>query len=178
MGVARRSRFVSLQRGKRRQTDWGFGPDMLQQSLGASAKLLGTTSLTVSEQQTIIRIRGILHISLLTSGTAGDSMLGAAGIALVNSDAFAVGATAIPGPQSDANWDAWMWHSFWNIQSMTATIADGTSAVSGSHRLEIDSRAMRKWDPAETLVFMLEWTRSGAPTARVNMDCRMLLKAA
>ena len=161
----------------RRNTDWAFGPDLVNQTISSSTKILGTTSLTVSEQQTIIRCRGLFTVSL-DSATAGGGFLGAAGIALVNSDAFAQGINSIPGPFTDAHWDAWMWHSFFEVHGITATIADGVNAVSAMQRIEIDSKAMRKWDPAETLVFMAEGAEAGTAVARFNMDSRLLLKAA
>ena len=175
--MARHTRFPVRATGRRRQTDWGFGPDMLDQTVSSSAKLLGTTSLTVSEGQTIVRIRGILSLVLQTAASAGDGFLGAAGIALVNSDAFAAGIGSIPGPQSDANWDNWMWHSFFDVRVNTSTITDGVNAFGAQQRIVIDSKAMRKWDPAETLVLMCEFTESGAASVNVNCDSRLLLKA-
>ena len=162
----------------KRLTDWGFGVDVLTQSMSTSTKLIGTTSLTVGEQQTIVRIRGHLHLTLLTGAASGDGFIGAAGIALVNSDAFAQGINSIPGPLTDAHWNAWMWHSFWDVRVLTGTFSDGVNAGSVQQRLEIDTKAMRKWDPAETLVLMLEGVESGTAAMEFNGDSRILLKAA
>ncbi len=162
----------------RRNTDWSFGPDILVQTVSTSTKLLGTTSLTVTEQQTIVRIRGLFHVTLTAAAAADNGFAGAVGIALVNSDAFAQGINSIPGPVTDAHWDAWMFHSFFDVRSITATIADGVNAVAVEQRVPIDSKAMRKWDPAETLIIMAEFVETGTATARVNADMRMLLKAA
>ncbi len=160
----------------RRGTDWGFCVDMLNQSISSSTKQLGTTSIVVDEQQTIVRIRGVLELHLGSAAAAGDGYLGAAGIALVNSDAFAQGINSIPGPQSDAHWDAWMWHSFFSLHSITATIADGANAAGVHQRIEIDTKAMRKWDPSETLVLMVEGTEVGTSVLIMHADSRMLLK--
>ncbi len=162
----------------RRNTDWGFGPDILETQLSATGKALGTTSLVVTEQQTIVRIRGLIHVTLITAAAASDGFVGAAGVALVNSDAFGVGITAIPGPLTDAHWDRWMWHSFWDVRAITATIADGVNAASVSQRITIDSKSMRKWDVAETLVLMVEGIESGTSVVEFNGEMRMLLKAA
>ncbi len=178
MGVARRGRFQGQQTRVRRLTDWGFGVDMLNASLTASGKLLGTTSLTVGAMQTIVRIRGLISLGIEAAGAISQGFAGAAGIALVNSDAFAAGTGSIPGPQSDANWDNWMWHSYFDVRTITATIADGVNAQAVHQRIEIDSKAMRKWDPAETLVLMVEATETGVSSLRVNCDTRILLKAA
>jgi len=170
-------RFPSGNRGVQRHTDWGFGVDMLANTLSSSAKLLGTTSLGVAEPVTLIRIRGMIHFILTLGDAAGSGFLGAAGIALVNTDAFSVGITAIPGPQSDAHWDNWIWHSFWDVRTATATIADGVNAAGVSQRIVIDSKAMRKWDPAETLVLMVEGTETTNAAVRINCDTRLLLKS-
>ena len=175
MALARRSRpFV---RSTRRATDWGFGVDMLNQTMSVSSKILGTTSLTVGAQVTIVRIRGLLHLTLDSGDAAGAGFAGAAGIALVNSDAFAAGAGSIPGPVGDANWDRWMWHSFFDVRSITGA-ASGANAVSQDQRIIIDSKSMRKWDPAETLVLMVEGVEATNAVLRINCDSRILAKDA
>ncbi len=176
--MARPRQFAARSFRTKRLTDWGFGVDMLAQNLTSSAKLLGTTSLTIAEQATLVRIRGLIHFLLVSAGSVGDGFLGAAGIALVNSDAFAQGINSIPGPQSDANWDSWIWHSFFDARAVTATITDGANAAGISQRIEIDSKAMRKWDPAETLVLMVEGTETGVANLQINCDTRLLLKSA
>ena len=177
MAVARQRQFVRVA-GKARSTDWGFGVDMLAQTLASSQKLLGTTSLTVAEQATIVRTRGILSLVLLTTNVAGGGFLGAAGIALVNSDAFSQGINSIPGPLTDSNWDAWLWHTFFDVRSVTATIADGANSNAANRQIQIDSKAMRKWDPAETLVLVVEGVETVSATLLVNCDTRILLKSA
>ena len=166
------------QRATKRHTDWGFGPDMLNVAMSSSTKVIGTTSLTIGEQQTVVRLRGLIHVNLLTATAAGDGFFGATGIAIVNTDAFNVGVTAIPGPFTDANWDAWIWHSFFDVRAVTATIADGVNANAVSQRIEVDSKAMRRWDPADTMVWLVEGTESGTASCEFNGDSRILLKSA
>ena len=161
----------------RRMTDWGFGVDFIQVEIDANEKILGTTSLAVDEPVTIIRIRGQLHVLLTSANVASGGFAGAAGIALVNSDAFIAGIASIPGPQSDAHWDSWIWHSYWDVRTATATFADAVNVAGMSQRMVIDSKAMRKWDPAETLVMVVEGTEAGVATAILNADTRILLKA-
>ena len=177
MTAARRVPFRGQSRS-RRNTDWGFGVDMVNQIITTSTKILGTTSLTIGEQATLVRMRGHLHLICEVSGGVDNGFNGAAGIALVNSDAFAQGINSIPGPQTDSNWDSWIWHSFFDVRTITATIADGVNAGVAHQRIEIDSKAMRKWDPAETLVLMVEAVENGTATLRINCDSRLLLKAA
>jgi len=77
---------------------------------------------------------------------------------------------------SDSNWDSWMWHSFFDVRSITGTIADGVNAAGVDQRVEIDSKAMRKWDPADIMVLMTEFVESGNATVKVNADSRILVK--
>ncbi len=125
-----------------------------------------------------MRIRGLFHVIQVLGAGNGDGFLGAVGIALVNSDAFAAGVASVPGPQSDANWDAWMWHSYFDTRVITATLADGVNGPAASQRIEIDSKAMRKWDLSETLVMVIEGTEQGTAQIKFNADTRILLKAA
>ncbi len=172
-----RSQFIRTIRS-RRNTDWGFGVDFLDVQASATIKVLSTTSLTIAEQATIVRIRGMFHVFLEAAAAAGDGFLGAMGIALVNSDAFAAGVASVPGPLTDAHWDSWIWHSFFDVRALTTTLADGVNAQAASVRLPVDSKAMRKWDPAETLVGMFEVVESGTAIITVSGDTRILLKAA
>ena len=60
---------------------------------------------------------------------------------------------------------------------MTGTIADGVNAASVSHRFDIDSKAMRKWDGGDyTLVGVTEVTESVAGQIEVQVDTRVLIK--
>jgi len=170
----RRSLFVRQARSKR-LTDWGFGPDFLNATIAASGKLLGTTSLAVDDQETLIRVRGMAHIFLELAGV-GAGFLGALGIGIVGTDAFTAGIASLPGPQTDAHWDGWLWHTFFDVRTITATLADGGNSQTQSVRIPIDSKAMRKWDPADTLVIMLEVVETGASSLRINADTRLLLK--
>ncbi len=86
--------------------------------------------------------------------------------------------TVPPGPLTDAHWDSWIWHSFFDVRALTTTLADGVNAQAASVRLPVDSKAMRKWDPAETLVGMFEVVESGTAIITVSGDTRILLKAA
>ena len=161
----------------RRATDWGFGIDFADQSITGSSKVLSTTSLGIATPFTLIRMRGSFHMYLVgTAGALGDGFNGAVGIGLVSNEAFGVGITAIPGPQSDANWDGWIWQSFFDIRQITATLSDGANAAAASVRLEVDSKAMRKWDPGMTLVGVCEVVESGSQNMDVQADSRVLLK--
>jgi len=163
-------------RSPRRLTDWGAGVNAGGVGAAATGKFLWTTSLSVSSPFTMIRLRGYAHITLASSAAVGDGFTGAIGVALVNTDAFLAGAGSIPGPFTDQNWDGWFYHHFFDVRSITATIADGANASAASQRIVIDSKAMRKWDPSETMVGMFEVSESGAASIELNAQTRVLLK--
>ena len=160
----------------RRTTDWGFGPDLIDQALSASGKILGTTALTIGIQATVVRLRGVFDVFLTSAASIGDGFIGAVGVCLVNSDAFAAGVGSVPGPLTDSNWDAWFYHRFFSLHALTATLADGVNGVAAHERFQIDSKAMRKWDPAETLTMVVDVVERGAAAMRINSDTRLLLK--
>jgi len=93
-----------------------------------------------------------------SSFAADVDVVGALGIAIVNSDAFAAGAVSIPGPVSDSDWGGWfVWRSFAGHYEFH----DASATLLGSWQIEIDSKAMRKIGPNETLVVMVEAQTAG-----------------
>jgi len=99
------------------------------------------------------------------------------GIYMMTEDAFAIGVTAALDPQSDANSDMWLWHSFGSIRSITATIADGVNAFSCVSHITIDSKAMRKdFDPERVMVGVTGVAEIGTATATLSAQVRQLFK--
>ena len=114
----------------------------------------------------------------MTAATAvGDGFRGAVGIYMMTTAAFAIGPTAALGPLTEANSDMWLWHSFFDLRIITATIADGVNAVAANHRIEIDSKAMRKdFDPERVLVGVTEVVEVGTATMENHAEVRVLVK--
>ncbi len=163
-------------RSNRRTTDWGLGPASGNQSISASGKTLWNVGTSPAINFTVVRTRGQLIVALLTTDAAGGAIHGASGIYMMTEDAFAVGVTAALDPLTDANSDMWLWHSFWDVMAVTATIADGVNAVGAVQRLEIDSKAMRKdFDPERVMVGVTGVTLVNVTTVRHRADTRQLL---
>ena len=159
----------------RRIRDWGVGPRAGDEAVGASGKLLWTEGSVSGTNCTIIRTRGLVTVLLKTAAAAGDGFFGAHGIYMMTEDAFAVGVTAALDPLSDASSDMWLWHSYFDVRAVTATIADGVNATSAFSRVIIDSKAMRKdFDPDRVMVGVSGFTESGTATCDVNADSRQL----
>jgi len=180
--VAPRRGFRSrLSPGSRRKTAWGFGPktsELIINGVGKTGWSLGV-SLGLESQATVTRIRGMALVKLNFGTDAGDGMTGAMGIGLASSDAFAVGATALPGPINDTEWQ-WLWHSFFDVYAIAAQAAAADIAinsVSSIVRILIDSKAQRILRENETIFGMVEVASELGPAQiSVFADSRMLVK--
>jgi len=158
---------------------WGVGPNSTPTgiSLSTTGKQLWENGITLANDNkaTIVRIRGSVQFGLLTATAAGDGFHGAIGLGIVQADAFAAGAASSPGALTDADWDGWMWHSFFDIHAQVATIAAGGLEQTGV-RIAIDTKAMRKIEDAEVLLGSLDIVEIGTATAFFHADTRILFK--
>ncbi len=174
--MARSRHGLSTPRSKR-LTEWIVGPSSVDGNFTASSKALWSFGAFGDRPVTIVRIRGHMAAYLLASTVVGTGFFGAFGIGLVSDEAFAAGAASVPGPLVSSDWDGWMWHSFFDVRSITATIADGVNAASVVARVEIDSKAMRCWDAESmTLIGMTEVVESVAGTLETQAETRVLIK--
>ena len=160
----------------RRAVVWGEGTgSSVVTTISTSAKTFLGSSVTFGEKTTIIRQRGMLTAILRTTNGAGAGFHCGLGVGVISADALAVGVTAVPGPLTDMGWP-WLIHRIFDVNSVTATVADGANAVGCFLRLEIDSKAMRKVGPNEAIVAVLESVESGTEVMDVLFDTRLLLK--
>ena len=164
----------------RRMTEWGDGPEARDESLSATGIGLWTTGITLitSDAVTIVRTRGLFSAFLRSTGAVGDGFFGAIGIGMVTLKAFIVGSTAIPGPLTEKGWDGWLYHSFIDVRSVTATIGDGVNSELVQVRHVIDSKAQRKWEAGSQVVLFgsYEVVESGASVVEFHADTRVLVK--
>jgi len=129
--------------------------DATKQIVGSVIPLAG------SSHETVVRIVGDWNVT--GAGVAGPVVIGAL---VVTDAAFAAGAASIPGPITDLNDDVWMFIS---------SVARGGVSVTHIER-QFDSRAMRKVDEGNSLVFMIE-NQTGANIG-FTMFVRILAKSA
>ena len=159
-----------------RSSEWGFGPQVDNQTLSANGKLLWNVGVVPADNNTIIRTRGEVMVTMLTGASASAGFEGAHGIYMMTSKAFAIGVTAALDPLEDATSEMWLWHSFWNVHLVTATISDGVNARSAVHRAVIDSKAMRKdFDAERVLVGVTGVIEVGTATAVISGNSRVLV---
>ena len=170
--AVRRQGFVRG-RGHSRKTEWAAtAPETGYVSLAAATKLLDSTFI-VTSTSTIVRVRGLLSVKT-DQEAANESPFGALGICVVSEEAAAIGPTAIPGPYTNADSDLWMLHEFWSCPISLAT-AVGIAQLDRQYQL--DSKAMRKMTPEESLAVMIE-NGAGTAGAAYRLDLRVLAKLA
>ena len=161
----------------RRKTAWGVGPQAADLAISASGKFIWTIAVALQNEPaaTLVRIRGLMSLTQLTTSAAGEGFFGALGIGIAADTAVAAGTASLPGPLSEQNWPGWMFHQFFDIRSITATIADGVN--SPLHQsMVIDTKAMRKMGQDENLFAIVEVVESGTATLEIHGDTRVLVK--
>ena len=165
---------------RRRKTAWGVGPNADALTFTAPDVAQVWTNGVVLQndsEATIVRIRGLVHLTLTTTNVINGGFAGAAGIGIATAAAFAAGQGSLPSPITEVDWDGWMWHSFFDVRSVTGTIADGANAAAASQIVEIDGKAMRKFTTDMVVFGSAEMSDEvGVAQASFGADCRMLFK--
>jgi len=143
---------------------------------GAFAWPVGTG--TTEDGTTLVRTRGQFSWALHNIGTVLDGFRQmAVGIGIATEEAFTVGGTpSLPSPLADANWDGWLWHSFTaNLMGFSTT--EVGQSVMEAGRIEIDSKAMRKFEDGMVVFGSVELgVETGVAVVRVAAETRLLVK--
>ena len=166
-----RSRVVTRSRGVKRHGEW-TGSVVVDGStaLPASAVLLDQVFTPTGAGETVIRTRGLFgYQSDQTAATENQN--GAVGIGLVSAQAVSVGVTAVPHPATDADWNGWLWHSYF---ANTLQVATAVGFENITQRIVIDSKAMRKLGTDERIVLVVE--NSSSSGMRFYFDVRIYSK--
>ena len=165
----------------RRQTAWQQGPESVGAAItSTSAALWSATgaSMASGREVTIVRTRGWMHAVMNISDTAQGGFRGACGIGIATIEAIAAGVAAVKHPLGDIEWDGWLWHSVFDVRTITSTIADGSNAAAVSQRVEIDSKAMRKISDEEVMFGVVEVVEVGISSMQLWANTRVLVKLA
>ena len=167
--------FRSVQQAPKRQYIWS---NVLIFSAGTgigtakSTGALGALGVATSGA-TLVRTRGQLMFHMDT-GAAFDAITVAVGLGIFSSDAFAAGAASLPGPITDVDYD-WIYHRVALLESFSATESD--ASIQQNLQIELDSKAMRKMKPSQTMGFVFEGSIvAGAPTFDFSVAARQLFK--
>ncbi len=164
----------SRSRGTRMTKEW-TGPPGASLILTTTSTVLGGI-LNLNIAGTVLRMIGEYVISPTGAPAAADKVRIGMGIALVSSDAAAVGGSAIPDPIGDPEypWLFWADHPFFFIDASVDPVAAAVSQI----RFKYDIRSMRKFKPGESLVQVVEYADvSGTPPMTVLTGTTRVLVA-
>ncbi len=125
---------------------------------------------------TLVRTRGYFRVVLDTVSAASSGFSGAFGIGLASLAAVTAGIASVPTPITEQEDELWLYWSAFSVSGVTATIADGVNAQSVEHFMEIDSKAMRKFEAGMAMYAAVEVVEIGAASMFVWHDSRMLFK--
>ena len=120
---------------------------------------------------TITRTIGLLSI-ISDQATASESPHGAFGALVVSEKAATLGVTALPDPVTEANSDEWFLYGLWDAMTVVAA----APAQASSRQYAFDSRAQRKVEEGEQIVFMIANAGSTPFNAKYHWQYRMLIK--
>ncbi len=118
---------------------------------------------------TVARVRGIFNV-FPTAFSVDLNWTGALGLCIVSDEAFAAGVASIPGPHNEDDWGGWIVHQYFGGH-FDADV-DGNTLCDTMYT--IDSKAMRKVEINETLVWVVQST-TGAFTIDLNARVLMML---
>ena len=159
---------------QRRQTAWAFGPEGTLAHTASAAQLYPTTISPTVEGLTVVRLRGEFLIFLTSVGSNVDGLSGAVGIGIVTAEAIAAGVAAVPTPFSDDDDELWMWHSYFNC--VGASTSSPSQQPAATVRLQIDSKAMRKFPAGMVMFAACEVVETGVIAANSFILTRSLVK--
>ena len=126
---------------------------------------LVTAKIDFTTAGTIMRMRGSLLCHGVPDAVTDQQVVGL-GLIVVSTDAATVGTTSVPGPISDPD-ASWAWHQFVPLQSGFSS--ENGSDLAAIERIELDSKAMRKFKPNMSLVFVAQLS-GGSAFAGVNLN--------
>ena len=158
-------------RTQRRKTVWIGTANTVHVNVGSTLSLIHSSfdpsSLSMLAP-TVARVRGLLRVAPQV-WTADLDYSGAFGLAIVSDEAFVAGAASIPRPHDDDDWGGWILHGYYSGH-IEAMAVDAGSLLQTQYVL--DSKAMRKVEINETLVWMIE---SQAAAVTVALQARVLM---
>ena len=159
----------------RRESLWFFVSDAVNTLVGVnSAAVVGSMSAAALALRPFTIVRTHLNWHLRSDQViALERYQTAFAGAVVSDQAVAVGVTAVPTPFTELGSDLWFFHQI-QAGNFTFVSSTGFDPVGGVVS-NIDSKAMRKVEDGQDIVFVLE--NSGQSSGTVNLTAgRMLIK--
>ncbi len=163
----------------RRSKVWVGAQSATATGLGPSSAVVFTViaeaDLETQGKPTIARVRGTWNAWYdRAAAPATGAMIVGAGITLVSTKSVTAGIASLPQPLTNIEWP-WLW---WDTTIVGLDFGDATGfqLLENSVRV-VDSKAMRKVPPGNTLVLIVETSPAllGAPDTRFGFSIRILL---
>ncbi len=136
------------------------------QSVSTNTTVLSGGTISFAEAFTILRCRGYVQASMDATKQVDDHIRVIFGLGIVSTDAATLGATAMPDPGDEANFP-WLWWGSLRLRSYVAAGAEAWGMT--AQRLEVDTKAMRRVKPGQSLVWIAE-TASVTGAVVTNID--------
>ena len=174
--MARRNVSHPVRASGRRQVGWeqGVGGGAPVTESATVTKFLGSAiTPTFGDGLTLVRTRGQFMANLGSASAASAGFHGAIGIGLASLAAVTAGIGSVPTPITEQGWDGWIW---WSPIYVFGGRADEVEGGLANQRMEIDSKAMRKFKEEDAFYAAIEVTEVGAASLFIALDTRMLFK--
>ena len=156
--------------GTRQRKHWHGTANASVAFTSASTAIIA--SLGITDPVTILRTLGSSLVSIGPALVADDRAVVTLGLGLVSTDAFVVGASAMPDPANEPEFD-WLW---WYAAHVHLPDVDQAGGVASAMRIAVNSKAMRRASHQETLVLIGQYENIlGTPTVHVNASLRILI---
>ena len=161
--VVRPSR--SFRRAARPGGTWGRFIDTGTGVAASTKVLLGAFVLsTTNIAETIRRTVGHINFSSDQTAAAIETPFACFGMIVVSDNAVVAGATAIPGPITDASDDGWF------VYQPLSVSQGGTDSDLAHQMFPVDSRAMRRVEVGFSVALMIETGASFGSITQVNIS--------
>ena len=173
--TGRKSGFILRGGVRRRETLWFDVPESVNTLAAANSAVIVSTLATAAKNLrpfTIIRSRLNWHCRSDQTGALERYQV-AMGLAVVSDQATAIGVTAVPTPFTDLFSDLWFLHQI-TAGNFTFVSGIGFDPVGGIEK-DIDSKAMRKVEDGQDLVFVLENSAQSSGSTNITAG-RLLIK--
>ena len=160
----------------RRVTEWSDVLIRITVDGVAATQTFGSASQSAEalSSTTLVRCRGAGQFRFRPAA-ANDVHLVGLGLIVASNDAVTTGPGAVPSPTDDADAE-WIWHRL--FQPAVAFAAYAATDFQGYvENFEIDSKAMRKLHPGDTLVLIADGVQlSATPVSDIAAAVRILTK--
>jgi len=149
------------------------GAEFVRQAVSTATTVLGG-SLSTLVPFTMVRMRGYVQAHFDATKQLDDRIVLTFGFGLFSTDAVTLGATALPDP-SDEKEFPWLWWNQMALESEISAAGEGTWGMN-AQRIDVDSKAMRKVKPGQSLAWVVQATDlAGAPVTLVTTGATRIL---